>query len=298
MTALLTIGEGRLAARVGLAGGTLRDATFDGVPFLRPGLASFPLVPFGNRVAGNEFAFNGRTYRLAANTDRDPLYLHGDGWLGEWAAGTATASHVDLAFDHPVVEGAPYGYRAVQSVGVEDGALVLRLAVENTGAEPMPFGLGHHLFLPLTAGTTLKAAASSYWTEKAGFLPDALRPRPDTLNFDTPRRLPGHWINNGFEDWDGHAEIAWPEAGVALAITADAAFGRYVVFLSDPSYEPGFAGDHFCFEPMTHAVDAHHRPDLGGLVVLAPGDRLATTLRLTPRRLAAPATIVPERHRA
>lgn len=279
------MGDGRLALRVRPAGGALVDATLEGVPFLRPGIASFPLVPFGNRVAGNEFRFGGQTRRLAANTGRDPLYVHGDAWLGAWAVEAATPSHVVLAFRHGAAAGAPYAYRAAQTIDIGDGALVLTLAVENTGADPLPFGLGHHLFLPLTQGTTLKAAASSYWTEKAGFLPDERRARPDALNFDTPRRLPRHWVNNGFEGWDGRAEITWPENGLALDIAADAAFGRYVVFISDPSYEPGFAGDYFCFEPMTHAPDAHHQPDLGGLVVLASGERFAATLRLAPRRL-------------
>lgn len=33
----------------------------------------FPLVPFGNRVRGNRFAFEGREHRLEPNTDRDPI---------------------------------------------------------------------------------------------------------------------------------------------------------------------------------------------------------------------------------
>jgi aldose 1-epimerase len=46
--------------------------------------ASFPLVPFVNRVRGGRFAFRDREVRLAPNMPGDPSPLHGQGWLGEW----------------------------------------------------------------------------------------------------------------------------------------------------------------------------------------------------------------------
>ena len=95
MAGIIAIADGALAARVSLTGGAIVDAAFGGIPFLRPyagdpsldfrvgAAASFPLVPFGNRVAGNAFTFGSRQYRLAPNTDWDPLHLHGDGWLAD-----------------------------------------------------------------------------------------------------------------------------------------------------------------------------------------------------------------------
>jgi aldose 1-epimerase len=100
--------------------------------------------------------------------------------------------------------------------------------------------------------------------------------------FATEPRLPRHWINNGFTGWNGRAEIVWPEHELAVAITSGVCFHDYFVFMSDTRFEPEFAEDYFCFEPMTHRADAHHAVDLGGLVVLAPGASLTGEVRFKP----------------
>lgn len=299
MAAVIGMESGRLAVRVSLAGGAIVDATFAGIPFLRPyagdpdadfrvgSAASFPLVPFGNRVAGNTFTFGGREYVLTPNTKWDPLHLHGDGWLADWSLIARAADRVEMALLHAPGEGTPYAYEARQVVSLERDTLSLALSVRNTGPDRMPFGIGHHPFLPLTPGTTLQARARAYWAERAGFLPDAKEFRPDELNFDQPRSLPRHWVNNGFEGWDGHATVIWPERELTLAIEADSCFGRYFVFVSDTAFEPAYAGDYFCFEPMSHAADGHHHADLGGLCVLAPGEVLAGTVKFHPLPLSS-----------
>ena len=84
-----------------------------------------------------------------------------------------------------------------------------------------------------------------------------------------PRPLPGSWINNGFVGWDGRARIAWPERGLGLEIEASDALGTYVL------YSPSANADFFCFEPVSHAVDAFHLPggpQAHGLVLMRPGD--------------------------
>ena len=46
--------------------------------------ASFPLVPYVNRIRGGRFTFRGREVRLAPNMAGDPSPLHGQGWLNPW----------------------------------------------------------------------------------------------------------------------------------------------------------------------------------------------------------------------
>ena len=46
--------------------------------------ASFPLVPYVNRIRGGRFTFRGREVRLAPNMAGDPSPLHGQGWLAPW----------------------------------------------------------------------------------------------------------------------------------------------------------------------------------------------------------------------
>ena len=43
-------------------------------------MASFPLVPFSNRVRGGQFECDGRTVTLSPNLPGDPSPLHGQGW--------------------------------------------------------------------------------------------------------------------------------------------------------------------------------------------------------------------------
>ncbi|WAJ27906.1 aldose 1-epimerase [Antarcticirhabdus aurantiaca] len=243
--------------------------------------SAFPLVPFGNRLAGNAFRSGGRLHRLASNTD-DPSYLHGDGWLGEWRAEDAGDDALTLTYRQ---EAGPYRYEARQVFAIADGAFRLTLAVENRGEAPMPFGLGWHPFLPRTPETRLHCRARGFRTEAPGHLPGQAAPRPDDLDFAAPAPLPERWVNNGLEDWDGIARILWPERGATLVIEADPVFAHAFLFLPDSTFSPAL--DWFCFEPMTHRAGAHGQMDRGGLVVLRPGESLSAALRLTPTILFA-----------
>jgi aldose 1-epimerase len=238
----------------------------------------FPLLPFGNRVRGNRFSFGGADYALAPNQPWDRHYLHGDGWLSLWEVADVSPRAATLSLRCWGDELSPYAYDATIAFALTEDVLSIRLAVTNRHATALPFGLGLHPYFPLTPHTTLQAAARRFFTEEADYLPGAATEIPPDLDFSTAQRLPRHWINNGFAGWDGGAAILWPEHGLGLRIQAEAAFGHYFVFMSDRRFEPGFAEDYFCFEPMTHQADAHHAADLGGLAVLAPGECLAATV--------------------
>src|SRR5438477_457961 len=60
--------------------------------------ASFPLVPYVNRIRGGEFRFRGREVRLAPNMAGDPSPLHGQGWLSPWIVDEATDRRAVLSF--------------------------------------------------------------------------------------------------------------------------------------------------------------------------------------------------------
>ena len=265
------------------------------VPLLRPSASDaaavataagcFPLLPFANRVRGNSFVYEGRQYDLEANTDWDRHYLHGEGWTSDWRLIEVSPNHLVQAFEHGPAKGTPYVYEARQAISLRDGCMTLTLSVTNRGDVALPFGLGWHPFFPLTPKTTLRAAATSYWQEDEQWLPTELCPLSSELDFNTNRHPPRHWVNNGFEGWDGQAEIVWPERGVALDIEATDIFRRYFVFVSDTNFDPTFKQDFFCFEPMSHAADAHHSVGGGGLRHLAPGEWLSGSTTLRPKRL-------------
>ncbi|WP_319567721.1 aldose 1-epimerase [Cohaesibacter marisflavi] len=246
----------------------------------------FPLVPFGNRVRGNGFSLAGKHHVFLANTDDDPFYLHGDGWLGEWQIVEHAQSRCRLSFEKQQdAEGtaSPYVYRATEDITLDDEGLILTLTVTNLGDETLPFGLGWHPFFPLTSRTRLTAGASHYWTEESDRLPGSREALPRALDFNEAQSLPDHWVNNGFEGWDGLAEIAWPDDNLMLEIRASDLFTRYQIFVSDISFDPTYQKDFFCFEPMSHAVDAHNQEGLAGLRLLESGEILSGSMRLQPR---------------
>jgi aldose 1-epimerase len=287
MPSVLTIGAGPLSARIARHGGAILRLDFEGMPLLRPASddaapidsACYPLVPFGNRIRGNRFAFDGRDYALKPNTDWDPHYLHGEGWRSEWTVADAGATRLVLEHRH---DGAvlPYAYVARQSFALRDGGLDLSLAVTNEGTAPLPFGIGWHPYFPMTPGTLLETVTGRMWTEEPGWLPGAPVALPADVDFSAPRGLPAHWVNNAFEDWSGRARIAWPERHLALTLTADPVFRVMFLFVSDTTFDPSYACDFFALEPMSHLPDGHNHADLGGLAPLAPGETLSGGVRL------------------
>jgi aldose 1-epimerase len=240
--------------------------------------SAFPLVPYGNRIGGNAFSVHGRRYTVARNA-ADRYRLHGDGWLSDWTVEAASAEAVTLSLRHPADASAPWDYLARQTLALDGAGLRLTLSVENHGA-PLPFGLGWHPYFPMTPETRLTAPASSLWLEGDDHLPTEEVPLPADLDFRAAAPLPNRWINNGFEGWDGHAQIDWPERGLSLQIDADPIFSRYVIYRPDTARDPAYAGDWFCFEPMTHSVDGWRMEGMGGLREVGCGERLEGEVRL------------------
>lgn len=275
-----------------IAGFVWQDTNGIEIPLMRNGTAHggdplkaacFPLLPFCNRVLDNRFSFAGREYEFQPNQPWDRHYLHGDGWLSRWSVSARTDTSVGFAMTRSADPVSPYAYAATIDYTVTDRKLVVALAVTNQGGSALPFGLGLHPYFPLTPATTLQAPARGYYPEEAEFMPGVREAVPPDLDFRQPTMPPRRWINNWFAGWNGTAEIVWPERQLALAIEADLAFEDYFVFMSDRRFEPDFAGDYFCFEPMTHAANAHRSADLAGLVVLAPGETLSRSVSFRPR---------------
>ncbi len=290
--ALFSLQNQQLALTVSSRGGTILQLlalTAGGdVPLLRPAELSddtdalrsgcFPLVPFGNRVNGNRFSFQGRTYTLAANTDWDQHYLHGDGWLNQWLCLEQAPDALLLEYVH--TQGG-YRYRARQRFTLTGATLAVTLSVTNLGEDTLPFGLGWHPYFPLTEHTRLQAGAAGYWGEGEQWLAGEHRDGlPADSDFNAPRVLPRRWVNNGFSGWDGQARIEWPERRHGLTLGTEPACPVYFVFVSDPAFDPGYDFEFFCFEPMSHAANGHNLPDLGGLTALAPQETLTQTLSL------------------
>lgn len=284
MPGFIGLSNDRLSLRVSPRGGAVVDGrTSDGRPFLRPfdegafdvlRSACFPLVPVGNRVEGNGFELGGRRHAFVPNT-AEPYYIHGDGWLADWVVEDASATAVTLTFGQARPVKSPYVYQAVQAISLDGDTVRLSLAVTNTGAEAMPFGIGFHPYFPRTEGTRLLAPAETWWSERDGYLPGVHTPIPDGADFAVMRMLPRRRLNNCFEGWNGRARIVWPETRLAADIAADPVFTRYML------YAPEDDASYFCLEPMSHTPNALAISGPEALKLLAPGETLSGAFSIT-----------------
>jgi aldose 1-epimerase len=275
-----------LRLRVSPEGGALLDGfTRDGRPFLRPfsespgafdvrTAACFPLVPICNRVGGNAFYFGGRRYTFQPNSG-EALYIHGDGWLGRWDADHVGSEELRLSFAQEAPDKSPYVYHAVQTIRLSGGSVKLDLSVRNLGNEALPFGIGFHPYFPRTATVRLQAAARWWWSKGEDHLPAERQPIPEGADFAQPGLLPPRSLDNCYEGWTGKAHVAWPESGLAVAISADAVFSRYML------YAPDADRTFFCLEPMSHTPNALAKAEPLGLCVLQPGEKLAGGFAIT-----------------
>jgi len=245
-----------------------------GVPASPLDAASFPLVPYCNRIRGGRFAFRGRQVRLDPNMAGDPSPLHGQGWLGPWRVESQSDSHAELVFRHDAGEW-PWAWEARQLFLIDETGLSVRLGCRNLSAEAMPCGLGQHPYFPCTPGTRLATDVTSVWTIDDRVLP--IEKVPAVGRYDIKDRLIcGQDLDNGFGGWGGVARISAPDAPFTLQMSSPNA--RFFQL-----YAPA-QGGLFVAEPVTHANAALNEPEEIwpelGLRVLEPGEEMSLDMRL------------------
>jgi aldose 1-epimerase len=221
-------------------------------------MASFPLVPYANRIAHGRHGAAG--HQLARNFGDHPHSLHGFGWQAAWTASETGESAVTLVHDHDGNAGWPWPYRAQQRIALSASQLSMSLSIENRGDTAMPAGLGFHPYVAADAGTALRFGAKRMWLATPDMLPDR-EAAADALG-DWANGLPvagDALIDNVYAGWTGPAVVTRGD-GWRLAIGAT---GAPFLHLYRP---PGQA--FFCLEPVNHLPDAINR---AGMPMVAPG---------------------------
>ncbi|WP_347567219.1 aldose 1-epimerase [Sphingobium sp. BYY-5] len=261
-------------------GGSLLRLTLDGADLLRRApegtddplaMASFPLVPYANRIADGHFAFGGQDYRLPLNFGDHPHSIHGFGWQAAWTAKATDGTSAHLIHEHEGDAGWPWPYRAEQQMAITPSDLSMSLFVENRGDRPMPVGLGFHPYFVADDATTLRFDARSLWLSTPDMLPEREAPADTLGDWSRPATVRGDsLIDNVYGGWGGVATVERGD-GLRLTLTATGADWLHV-------YRPPDAG-FFCLEPVSHMPDAINR---GGMATLAPGAvaRLSMTVAI------------------
>lgn len=260
-------------------GGSIASLRYRGADILRPtpasadhplDTASFPLVPYANRIAHGRFRVGGQTIALPHNFGDHPHALHGVGWLAAWQGAAETPDRATLTLTHRASDAWPWDFTAQQRFTLGADGLAVRLTLRNCDAQPIPAGLGFHPYFPAPPGTRLRARLQGAWLSDATQLPTA-RVADDHFGKwrtgdDVARAV---LVDNTHDGWDGEA---WIESGDrTIRLTAQ---GTRWLHLYMPPGEP-----FFCAEPVSHLPDAVNRDDQG-MTVLAAGETLAIAMRI------------------
>ena len=236
--------------------------------------ASFPLIPYVNRIRGGVFHFRGHEIALAPNMAGDPSPLHGQGWLSQWRVDQASGSAALLSFDHQAGEW-PWSYAARQSFVLDASGLSVSLACRNTSDGPMPCGLGQHPYFHCGPQTRIDTSVDHVWTIDEQVLP--VERVPATGRFDLADRLVcGQGLDHGFDGWGGSARLSDPDWPFSVTVSSPTATFFQL-------YSPA-SGGIFVAEPVTHANAALNAPEIEwaalGLRVLEPGEEMTLDMRI------------------
>jgi aldose 1-epimerase len=270
-----------------------QNGTF--VDFMRPTPAesygsssdcsSYLLAPWSNRVKNARFRFRGKDHQLEPNFP-DGTAIHGVvkgfPWRVEAGDGTSLVGTFDSRH-HPLVN-FPFAFAARAEFQVDGRRFTTRFTLENTDAQPMPAGFGHHPYFQRTLTgeedhVELQIPCSEHF-ELVGCIPGAppvaVDPRVD---FRTMRRLGERHIDDCLTTRAGEEPVRfrYAQSGVAVSLHFDPLFATVVLYVPQNH-------TYFAVEPVTNANDGFNLYDKGirnsGVFVLEPGEERSASFVL------------------
>ena len=216
--------------------------------------ASFPMVPFCNRIRNRELRWNNTEYELDANTTDGRTTAHGFGWHSAWKIDYLETDAITLLNRHEAGHhGWPWTYEASQTITVQKNKLVSSLTVTNCSPQPMPVGLGFHPYFPAAGDARMAIFSSEVFTvDPTGF---------PTLPSISPKNNSGSSMivmstitgNRYIKIQKPEIELEAPEWHHNIKLTFSANCTNVAIHI-----EKG--NKCFCVEPMTHFVGAFDNP--------------------------------------
>lgn len=262
------------------------------------GMASFPLMPWCNRLRGGKaqaYGDHGRSIQLVPNYQDSPHTIHGVAWQQPWQLIECAPDSALLEFVYRPVEsletigdsiGWPWAFSAWQSFKLDASGLACQVTLRNDSEELMPFGLGHHPYFPHLAGTRLQCDFSpeaQMWEGDAECLPTGMAQPAFLQDLREGMELAPLNLDNNFTGWQRRFTVDWPgldgsQAHRQLTLTAASPLDFFVLYC--PQGLP-----FFCAEPVSNCTDWLNQKtqfpadSLGG-GELAPGASCSTTFRM------------------
>ncbi len=247
--------------------------------------ASYPLIPWSNRIKDASFAWRGQSHQLQVSHS-DGTAIHGTSADKAWTVVDEDATEVTLALDSREHEGInwPWAFTTSLAYTLDDADFTVTASVTNVADAPFPAGIGHHPYFERQVGGAAAVlqlnCAKAY--EAVGCIPSAAAgPIRDGADFTSPTAVGGSFVDDCYtgRTSDVLATMSWPGV-LDVDMLADEMFGHAVVYV--PDGKPFFA-----VEPVTHANDGFNLAERGveglGVVELAPGETLTATFTMRAR---------------
>jgi aldose 1-epimerase len=251
----------------------LRAASAAGIAARDPfRMASFPLVPYSNRIGNANFEWDGRHIALARNFPPEPHAIHGVGFERPWVCSARTADSVLLTLFHQPDENWPWAFEARQRITIADRELMLDLTAINLAPRPVPLGFGHHPYFP-QSGARLAFRARGVWLVGDDGLPSERVKPSGRFDFSQATPVDQAEVDHCFTGWTGPARIAWPGKPLELDVSGSWTLPSAVVCIRN-------GADGFCFEPVPHINNALNMPEREpAMPIIAPGKAFSATVR-------------------
>ena len=257
--------------------------------------ASFPMIPWSNRVRDGVLRFAGREHRLQRDC-ADGSAIHGATRYAAWDVVDRGPAHVVVELDTRGQVGInfPWDFVARLQYAVRDGALTITTSLRNVDREPFPGGFGHHPYLqrtlapvgavpPRPVGRPLIQVPAHACYQLTGAMPTGPAvPLTARADFRTPRRLDEALVDDVLTAREPGvpATIRYDDPDVLVELSADPVF-EHLVF-----YSPRGRA-YFALEPATNVNDGVALFEAGvpgtGVFVLEPGEERTGVCALTVR---------------
>jgi aldose 1-epimerase len=287
MTSTLTLAHGALRCTLlPSMGGSITGLWWDQQQLLCPDarpwanalqLASYPLLPYSNRVGYRRLHWAGQDYTLAENFPAEPHAIHGVGWQRAWTVESASSSQAVLTCQHLADEAWPFAFDSRQHIALTDQALELQLSITNRAGVDAPVGLGWHPYFAKDAHSRIAFAASGRWEMGSDKLPTSRRPH---AGLDTSCAALD--VDHCFDGWHGALHFSVGQLRLQLSSDLDC-----LVVYTRPEL------DRIAIEPVSHvnnalalAQQSGQSPQALGLRVLQPGETFGASMRIAIKEMA------------
>jgi aldose 1-epimerase len=240
--------------------------------------ASYPLVPYSNRIAQARLMWAGQTYELRKNFPPEPHAIHGCGWEQAWDVLDSDDQFAELGLEHEADSAWPFDFSARQTIRVRPDRLELHMQLTNLAAVAAPAGLGWHPYFTKRPGCTIAFDATGRWEMGPDQLPTHLAAHAGVHAEGNALRL-----DHCFEGWSG--ALDWRDPVLDVRVTSD--ISRMVVYTTPEL-------NCIAIEPVSHVNNALARiAELGesaqdlGVRILQPGESTTAAMTIEVRATSA-----------